>query len=153
MLLSEICTPDVVYCTAEITAAAAARLMRERHVGDVIVVAEPEVDQTPIGVVTDRDLVVEVLAKERDPAKVKVREIMRTPIVVAHSSEDAHQALERMKIHGVRRIPVMDEHGRLAGILCLDDLLKRLAADAVALAAVVSREQDQERRARRAAAG
>lgn len=58
-----------------------------------------------------------------------------------------------MKVHGVRRIPVMDEHRRLAGVVCLDDLLKRLAADAVALAAVVSREQEQEHRTRRAAAG
>jgi len=149
MLLKEICTPDVVYCTVDTTAATVARLMRERHVGDVVVVEDAEGDQTPIGVVTDRDLVVEVLAKERDPAKVKVREIMRAPIVVAHASEDVHQALERMTVHGVRRIPVMGEHMKLAGILCLDDLLKRLAADAVALAAIVAREQDREQRTRR----
>lgn len=149
MLLKEICTPDVVYCTVDTTAATVARLMRERHVGDVVVVEDAEGDQTPIGVVTDRDLVVEVLAKERDPAKIKVREIMRAPIVVAHASEDVHQALERMTVHGVRRIPVMSEHMKLAGILCLDDLLKRLAADAVALAAIVAREQDREQRTRR----
>ena len=149
MLLKELCTPDVVYCTADTTAAGAARLMRERHVGDVVIVEDAEGDQTPIGVVTDRDLVVEVLAKERDPAKVKVRDIMRTPLVVAHVSEDISEALERMKVHGVRRIPVMDESMKLAGIFCLDDLIKRLAADAVSLAAVVAREQDRENRTRR----
>jgi CBS domain-containing protein len=149
MLLKELCTPDVVYCTVDTTAASAARLMRERHVGDVVIVEDAEGDQTPIGVVTDRDLVVEVLAKERDPAKVKVREIMRTPLVVARTSEDASDALERMKVHGVRRIPVMDEHRKLTGIFCLDDLIKRLAADAAALAAVVAREQDRENRTRR----
>ena len=153
MLLREICTPDVVYCTAETTAAAAARLMREQHVGDLVITEEAEGGDMPIGVITDRDLVLEVLAKERDPAKVRVREIMRAPMVIAHTSEDAQQALERMKVHGVRRIPVMDEHRRLAGIVCLDDLLKRLAADAAALVAVVAREQDQEHRTRRAAAG
>lgn len=149
MLLKEICTPDVVSCTVDATAATAARLMRERHVGDVVIVEDVDGDQTPIGVVTDRDLVVEVLAKERDPAKVKVHEIMRTPVVVARMSEDAHEALERMKAHGVRRIPVMDEYMKLAGILCLDDLVKRLAADAAALAEIVSREQDREHRTRR----
>lgn len=149
MLLNEICTPDVVYCSADSTALAAARLMRERHVGDVVVVAEPNGDQTPIGVVTDRDIVIEVIAKEQDPATVTVREIMRTPVVVAHATEDVSEVIERMKTHGVRRIPVMGEFQKLVGIFCLDDLLKRVAADAGALVEIVSREQNREHRTRR----
>ena len=149
MLLSEICTPDVVYCGADSTALAAARLMRERHVGDVVVVDEPNGDQTPIGVVTDRDIVIEVIAKEQDPAKVTVREIMRTPVVVAHATEDVSEAVARMKAHGVRRIPVMGESQRLIGILCLDDLLKQVVVDAGALVDIVSREQSREHRTRR----
>jgi len=149
MLLNEICTPDVVYCGADSTALAAARLMRERHVGDVVVVDEPNGDQTPIGLVTDRDIVVEVIAKEQDPAKVTVREIMRTPVVVAHATEDVSAAVERMKAHGVRRIPVMGESQRLVGILCLDDLLKQMVADAGALVDIVSHEQSREHRTRR----
>lgn len=149
MLLNEICTPDVVCCGADSTALAAARLMRERHVGDVVVVDEPNGDQTPIGVVTDRDLVVEVIAKEQDPAKVTVREIMRTPVVVAHATEEVSEAVERMKAHGVRRIPIMGESQRLVGILCLDDLLKQIVTDAGALVDIVSREQSHEHRARR----
>ena len=149
MLLKDICTPDVVHCTPEITALALARLMRERHVGDVVVVEDEDGDQTPIGVITDRDIVVEVLARERDPAKTRAREIMRKPVVIARTTEDAALAIERMKAHGVRRIPVMDEQHKLAGIVCLDDLLKQLAADAAALAEIVSREQDREHRGRR----
>ena len=149
MLLKEICTPDVVYCGAETSALAAARLMRERHVGDVVVVDEPTGDQTPIGVVTDRDLVMEVLALERDPTRVCVREFMRTPVVVAQTDEDASQAIERMKVNGVRRIPVMDEERKLAGIVSLDDLLKQLAADASTLVEIVAREQNREHRTRR----
>jgi CBS domain-containing protein len=148
MQLKEICTPEVVHCTPEITALGVARLMRERHVGDVIVI-EDEEDQTPVGVVTDRDIVVEVLGRERDPAKVAAREFMRKPVVIGRTTEDASQAIERMKAHGVRRIPVMDEQRRLAGIVCLDDLLKQLAADAGALADIISREQDREHRMRR----
>lgn len=149
MLLKEICTPDVVHCSPETTALGLARLMRERHVGDVVVVEDPQSDQTPIGLVTDRDLVVEVLGRERDPARVRAREIMRKPVVIARTSEDTAQAVERMKAHGVRRIPVMDEHRRLAGIVCLDDLLRQLAAEAGALVEIVSREQDREHRDRR----
>lgn len=149
MLLNEICTPDVVYCSADSTALAAARLMRERHVGDVVIVDEPNGDQTPIGVVTDRDLVVEVIARQRDPAKVTVREIMRTPVVVAHATEEVSQAVERMKANGVRRIPIMGELQRLVGVFCLDDLVKQVAADAGAMVEIVSREQNRERRTRR----
>lgn len=149
MLLKEICTPDVVHCAPETTALALARLMREHHVGDVVVVEDADSDQTPVGVVTDRDLVVEVLGRERDPARVSAREIMRKPVVIARTTEDASQAVERMKAHGVRRIPVMDERRKLAGIVCLDDLLKLLAADAGALVDIISREQDREHRNRR----
>lgn len=149
MLLRDLCTPDVISCTADRTVLHAARLMREHHVGDVVVVEDAETDQSPIGVVTDRDIVVEVLGKELDPARVTLRQIMRTPVVIASTSEDITQAVERMKFHGVRRIPVVDEFFKLTGILCLDDLLKRLAADAATLAEVVTREQDREHRARR----
>jgi len=149
MLLNEICTPDVVFCGADSTALAAARLMRERHVGDVVIVDEPNGDQTPIGVVTDRDIVVEVIAKEQNPAQVTVREIMRTPVVVAHATEDVSEAVQRMKAHGVRRIPVMGEFQRLVGILCLDDLLKQFVTEAGALVDIVSQEQSREHRTRR----
>lgn len=149
MLLRELCTPDVVSCAPDSSALHAARLMRQHHVGDVVVVEDTEMDPSPIGLVTDRDIVVEVLGKELDPAKVTLRQIMRTPAVIASTSEDVAQAVERMKAHGVRRIPVVDEACKLAGILCLDDLLKRLATDAAGLADVIAREQDREHRTRR----
>lgn len=149
MLLKDLCTPDVVSCSADDSALHAARLMRQHHVGDVVVVNDAETDPSPIGVVTDRDIVVEVLGKDLDPARITLREIMRKPAVIASASEDITQAVERMKAHGVRRIPVVDGSSRLAGILCLDDLLKRLAVDAANLAEVVAREQDREHRTRR----
>ena len=149
MLLKEICTPDVVSCGADRSALHAARLMRQHHVGDVIVVEDMESGASPIGVVTDRDIVVEVLGKELDPARVTLRQIMRTPVVMASVAENVTQALERMKVHGVRRIPVVDETSKLIGVLSLDDLLQRLAADAASLVEVVTREQDREHRMRR----
>jgi CBS domain-containing protein len=149
MLLKDICTPDVISCAADRSALHAAHLMRQHHVGDVIVVEDAESDPSPIGVVTDRDIVVEVLGKELDPGRVPLRQIMRTPVVIASTSEEVAQAVERMKFHGVRRIPVVDETSKLVGVLSLDDLLKQLAADAASLAQVVTREQDREHRTRR----
>ena len=149
MKLKELCTPDVASCTAEISALHAARLMRDHHVGDLVILDENGEDGTPIGIVTDRDIVVEVLARDRDPATVTLREIMRVPLVIARASEEVEQALERMRAHGVRRVPMLDDDGKLAGIVSLDDLLRRLAADAAALTEVIAREQDREHRARR----
>lgn len=149
MLLRDLSTPDVVSCTPDRSALHAARLMRQHHVGDVVVVEDGGADQSPIGVVTDRDIVIEVLGKELDPASVTLRQIMRTPVVIASMFEDVAQAIERMKFHGIRRIPVVDEKSKLVGILCLDDLLKRLAAEATTLAEVITCEQNREHRARR----
>ena len=149
MLLREMCMPDVVYCGPDTRVAEAAQLMRGKHVGDLVVVEDPTGERIPIGVVTDRDLVVEVLAKELDPAITKLVDIMRTPVVVAAETEDTAQAIERMRTHGVRRIPVVGEGGALVGIVTLDDLLKQFAADANALIDVVVKGQSHEHRARR----
>jgi len=123
--------------------------MRQKHVGDLVVVEDPDGDRIPLGVVTDRDLVIEVLAKGLDPAKTQLKDIMRTPVVVATETEDSTQAIERMRMHGVRRIPVVGEGGALKGIVTLDDLLRQFAADATALLDVVVKGQSHEHRARR----
>ena len=149
MLLKELCTPDVVCCSPEMRVSVAARLMRQSHVGDLVVVNDPDSDPTPIGMVTDRDIVLEVIGKELNPNTVAVREIMRAPAVIASETEESSQAIERMKSHGVRRLPVMGENGRLAGIVSLDDLLRQLAADANALVEIMNREQSHEHRRRR----
>jgi len=149
MSLKDLCTPEVVHCTPQTTAVGAAVLMRRKHVGDLVVIDDLDGDQNPIGMVTDRDVVIEVLGKELDPCAVTVREIMRTPVVVARDDEEISQVLERMKTHGVRRVPVMGAHRKLIGIVCLDDLLKQVAVDLNTLVEVISREQGYEHRARR----
>ncbi|HTT00869.1 MAG TPA: CBS domain-containing protein [Steroidobacteraceae bacterium] len=149
MLLKDICTPGVACCKPEVSILEAARQMREAHVGDLVVVDDSEGDEVPLGIITDRDIVVEVLAKELDPTKVKVRTVMRQPVVIASGSEEASKALERMRAHGVRRVPVMGDDRKLMGIVTLDDLVRELAAGARVIADIVSKEQAQERRQRR----
>jgi CBS domain-containing protein len=149
MLLKDVCMPDVVYCGPATTITEAARLMRHKHVGDIVVVEDPTGDRIPLGVVTDRDIIVEVLANELDPATTTVTDIMRTPVVIADDGEDTAQAIERMRMHGVRRIPVVGTGGALVGIVTLDDLLKVFAADVGALLEIVTKAQTYEHRARR----
>jgi CBS domain-containing protein len=147
--LKDICVLDVATCGRETTVLDAARLMRQHHTGTLIVVDDPQGERTPAGIVTDRDIVVEVLANELAPATTRVARIMATKLVVGAASEPLSDALERMRAHGVRRLPVIEHDGRLLGIVTLDDLLRMHAAQAHALAEIVSKERDHEQRARR----
>ena len=149
MLLKSIYTPDVICCGPAASVQAAASLMRSKHTGDLVVVADPEEDRIPLGVITDRDIVIEVLANGLNPAVTAVRSLLRTPIVMAHEDEDVSEALERMRAHGIRRLPIVDGEGKLAGVVTLDDILKQLAADVNALVDIVGRERDREQRSRR----
>ena len=149
MLLKEICVVEVASCGRDAGILEAARLMRQHHTGNLIVVDDPHGDRIPVGIVTDRDIVVEVLANELDPAKTTVTQIMSAKLVIAGGAEDISDALARMRLHGVRRLPVVDHDGSLMGIVTLDDVLRLHAAQAAALADVVSKEQDHEHRARR----
>lgn len=149
MLLNEICVLDVASCGRDAGILEAARLMRQHHTGDLIVVDDPDGDRVPVGIVTDRDIVVEVLANGLDLAETKVAEIMSSKLVIAGAEEDSSDAVERMRLHGVRRLPVVDHAGRLMGIVTLDDMLTLHAAQAAALADIVSKEQRREHRAKR----
>lgn len=149
MQLKELCVLDVATCGRETTILGAARLMREHHTGTLIVVDDPEGERTPVGIITDRDIVIEVLANELSPAKTAVASVMTATLVVGGVSEELADAIDRMRVHGVRRLPVIDHGGTLKGIVTLDDLLALHASQATALAGIVSKEQVREQRARR----
>jgi len=149
MWLKDVCTLDVVCCRAETRAVDAARLMRHRHVGDLVVVDDPDETRIPLGIVTDRDLAVEVLGNDLDPAETTVGSLMRHPVVIANESEDTSQLLERMRAHGVRRVPVVDDRGGVVGIVTLDDVLKHLVDEAGALLEIMNRGRKREQLARR----
>jgi CBS domain-containing protein len=139
---------NAVCCSRQTSALQAARLMRQQHVGDLVVVDDPDDECTPVAVVTDRDLVVEVLGNGLDPAATMLGSLVYRPLVVANESEDISEAVARMRTHGIRRVPVVNGRGRVVGIVTLDDLLRLLIADGTALLDIVSKGQDIEKRAR-----
>jgi CBS domain-containing protein len=149
VLLKDICVLDVATCGRETSLLGAARLMRQHHTGTLIVVDDPQGERTPAGIVTDRDIVVQALANELDPASTQVARIMASRMVIASASESLEEGIERMRHHGVRRLPVIEHGGGLLGIVTLDDLLVLHARQATTLSEIVAKEQTHEQRARR----
>lgn len=149
MLLNSMCTLEPACCSPRTTALEAAQLMRKRHTGDLVVVDDGDDKAAPVGIITDRDIVLEVLGKGLDPAVTLVSTLIRSPVVIANDRDDTSHALELMRVHGVRRLPVVNHEGTLVGIITADDLLRNLANDAGALVDIAAREQSREQRTRR----
>ena len=148
MPIGELCNRDVVFATRDNTVAEAAELMRHHHVGDLVVVEEELGQRLPIGMLTDRDLVVEVLAKNVAINDVTVGDLMSVDLVVAHETDGVYETIQLMRSRGVRRLPVVGQHGGLVGIISVDDLLELLAEEIAGLDRVVSREQQREKKTR-----
>jgi len=146
MLLKDLCTLEAACCTRDMTISEAARLMQQHHAGDLVIVDDPAERRRPAGMLTDRDIVVRVIAEGIDPHKALVGDHMTSPAVVGSSREDVEAALERMHRHGVRRLPILDERERLLGIVSLDDLLRLHTERAQDLLAIITKEQTRERR-------
>lgn len=149
MPIGEICNREVVIVQRDTTVTEAARLMREHHVGALVVVKEVSGKRKPVGLVTDRDLVVEVLATQLDAAAITVGDIMLQELDSVTEGSGVFEAIQFMRAKAVRRLPVVDGQGVLVGIVALDDLLALLAEELSDLSALVSREQEKEQRARR----
>lgn len=138
MNVGSICNRRVVTASAQLDIQAAAELMREEHVGFLVVVPEtPRGPQPPLGVLTDRDIVVSVVAKRADPALLKVGDVMSMQPVVAGESEAVDLALKTMRRAGVRRLPVVNGRGEIVGVLSFDDLLEFVAREMESLSGAV----------------
>jgi len=149
MSLGELCTRLVVVAEPGTTVSEAARLMREHHVGDIVVVQAADGTNLPVGIVTDRDIVIGVLTSQLDPDTVLLGEIMTAPIATVRESDDVFETLRLMRERGIRRVPVVDDKGVLAGIIALDDFLELLAEQMSELAKVLRSEQAYEARMRK----
>ena len=149
MTIGTICTRETVTARKDDTIVTVAQLMRRHHVGDIVIVKEGEGENVPIGIVTDRDLVVEVLAQELSPDAVTVGDIMSYELVTALDSDGIWTTLQKMRIKGVRRMPVVNQRGGLVGIVSLDDVLGLLSEELSGLTKIVGREQERERTTRK----
>ncbi len=148
MTVGEICNREVIVIQRDETVQEAAKLMRQYHVGAVIVIDKQNNRQIPIGIITDRDLVVEVMATELDETVITVGDIMAPEVFTVKENTATYEAIEFMRRKTSRRLPVVDETGELIGILTLDDALQLLSQELLDLAKLVRYEQKKEVRHR-----
>ncbi|HEY2972022.1 MAG TPA: CBS domain-containing protein [Pyrinomonadaceae bacterium] len=125
MKCKEIMTKDPVCCLPGDTVDQAAQLMKDEDVGSVPVVADQQTKRL-LGIVTDRDLAVKVVAEARQIAAVKVEEVMTRNPATCHDDDDLQKAIDAMEQHQVRRIPIVDNDGRIVGIIAQADVATRI---------------------------
>lgn len=149
MSAGEYCNRDVVVIERTESVREAINLMRNNHVGDVVVVDMRENASIPIGILTDRDIVVEILAEDVDLDAVNVGDVMSYQLVTVTEETKLLDAIKLMRMNGVRRLPVVNESGELQGILSVDDLLELVVEQLSDIVGVVSKEITNEEKSRK----
>jgi CBS domain-containing protein len=142
----ELCKRQVAVVRKDETVVEAARCMRENHVGNVIVVEERMGEYYPIGILTDRDIVVSIVAKDPEHLNaLTVGDVMSADLVTARESESVAEIFKRMRERSIRRVPVISDRGALQGILSVDDLIEHLCEELTDLAKLIAQQQNREK--------
>jgi CBS domain-containing protein len=145
MTIGELCKRVVVTIHRGASAEDAARLMLASHIGNLVVV-DPADTRKPVGIITDRDIAVKVVAQGLAPAATPVGSVMSTPVMTLHEDDSFIAALDKMSAQGVRRAPVLDREGRLKGLVSVDDLVPLLARELAKIGALIRHGQAAEMR-------
>ncbi|HTH60815.1 MAG TPA: CBS domain-containing protein [Paraburkholderia sp.] len=143
-----LCTREVATCGPQASIIEAAETMRALHAGDLVVVRDDEGVRVPVGVLTDRDIVLAVVSPDVAPEKLYAGDVMSTPAVVADGADDVWLLAKRMRLHGVRRLPIVGDDGGLVGIVALDDLLHAAANLLDELRLIAARQEHFEEKRR-----
>lgn len=141
--IKDFSTSVVAVVEPETPAVVVAKLMRQHHIGALVVVDATEKTRA-VGIVTDRDLVLELMAEGLDPAVFTAGDIMSVDLVTATPEMDAMDAVQLMKTHRLRRLVIVDDRERLVGIATMEDVLELLARELASLAAGLAGARDRE---------
>lgn len=144
MKVGEFCNRETVICDRDTTLPEVARLMRRNHVGDVIITERQHGQLIPVGILTDRDIVIELVAEEVDLEAVTAGDVMSYDLHTAKSDDDLLDTIKRMRSRAIRRLPVISQTGSLIGILAVDDLLELLAEQLDDLVNLVTSQSQRE---------
>ena len=145
----DICKRKVTVGYKQTSLVAAAQLMREDHVGSLVVVDDVNGSRQVQGLITDRDIVMSVVATGLDPETFRLEDIMNERVVTANEADSLLDLMRSMREHGVRRVPVVGVQDELMGIVTMDDVLKILAQEMNTLVGSIDTGIKQERVRRR----
>lgn len=148
MSIGRFCNREVVVATASTTIPEIARLMRQHHVGDVVIVEDNPNSPRPLGILTDRDLVVELLACDVALDAVRAGDLMSWELATAREEDSLWETLQIMRNRGIRRMVVVNGKDGLEGIITVDDLLELLAEELILLARIPACQQLRETKQR-----
>lgn len=127
MRVGECCNRMVVMCDQTTSVREAACLMRKHDMGVLVVVEEAGGNRRPLGLVTERDLVFEVIAKCASPEDARIGDLVPERAMTAHCNDGLWETIERMRALQLRRLTVVDSKGSVQGVLSIDDVLQLLA--------------------------
>lgn len=144
MQVGTICTRRVVTIDAQRSITEAARLMREKHVGTLVVTCPTAKGAEVCGIVTDRDLVIDALAREPLETDVHVADLARTDLAMISENADLDDAVKAMQVNGVRRLLISDSNDRLCGLLSLDDVIEAFTEQIGGLSKIIRSGRDRE---------
>jgi CBS domain-containing protein len=120
--IAQICSRDVATIESAASVRVAALEMRRRHAGCLVVIDKRDAEHVPRGIITDRDIVVEVVALGIDPESLTIADVMAHPPATCNENDKLFDAIDTMRIRGVRRLPVVGVRGELVGIVTVDDI-------------------------------
>ncbi len=145
MTVGKYCERELEPLSRDASLQEAALMMRSHHVGEVIVVDKLDGKNIPVGVVTDRDLVIEIMALAVDVEQISVGNIMSLELITVRHDYSLSDTLDIMQRHGVRRLPVVDNSGALLGIINIEVILKVLCQDLSKMLTLFNNERDNEK--------
>ncbi|MBV8842082.1 MAG: CBS domain-containing protein [Bryobacterales bacterium] len=144
MPVGEICTREVVVASKDTTVQDAAHLMRQHHVGNLLIVDKPNGNSVPVGIVTDRDITISVVATKLDPSVFTLGDLVTEKLEMVTEDQGVFETIQQMRLRGIRRMPVVGRDGKLVGIISLDDLIQLLAEEMNELSKLIAHEQTRE---------
>jgi len=144
MSVGEFCNREVIIANKDTSLVDIAQLMRQHHVGSVVIVETVAQNNIPVGIITDRDIVLEIVAPQLDLNAVTAGDVMSGDLITAREVDGLWETLKRMRSHGVRRVPVINDETVLLGILSVDDVLEILANEFTELVSLMNKERHKE---------
>ncbi|MCK9307188.1 MAG: CBS domain-containing protein [Methanoculleus sp.] len=131
------CREQVVAVSPDTPAVEVARIMGEKNVGSVVVITG---DNRPAGILTDRDLAVRVMAQEKNPGQVRAEEVMTRDVITFQDNMGIYEAITKMTDSGIRRMPVVDDAGKMIGIVTMDDMIRMLGEEMAVIAKNIEKQ-------------